>query len=63
MKKYRLSHLSYDFLAWNHSLITNTARYTYVSEIWDENGPYIIAKRDPFGSPLGETVKVVIRHD
>lgn len=61
MKKYLLSHLSYDFLAWNHELITNTARYIYVSEIWDEQGRYIIAKREPFGSPLGETVKVVIR--
>lgn len=61
MKKYRLSHLSYDFLAWNHELVTNTARYIYIAEIWDETGRYIIAKRAPFGSPLGEKVKVVIR--
>lgn len=61
MKKYRLSKLSYDFLAWNHELVTNTVRYIFVTEIWDETGRYIIAKREPFGSPLGETVKVVIR--
>lgn len=61
MKKYRLSHLSYDFLAWNHELVTNTAWYIYITEIWDETGRYIIAKREPFGSPLGEKVKVVIR--
>lgn len=63
MKKYRLSHRSYDFLAWNKELITNTVRYIYVVEQWGETGRYIIAKRAPLGSPLGETVKVVIRHD
>lgn len=63
MRKFRLSHLSYDFLAWNKEFITNTARYIYVEERWDETGRYIIAKREPFGSPLSETVKVVIRHD
>ncbi len=61
MKKYRLSNLSYDFLAWNHELVTHTARYIFVTEIWDETGRYIIANRKLFGSPLGETVKVVIR--
>ncbi len=61
MKKYRLSHLSYDFLAWNRELVTNTARYIFQQEVWEEGRRYIIAKREPFGSPLGETVKVVIR--
>lgn len=61
MKKYRLSPLSYDFFAWNHELVTNTARYSYVTEVWDETGRYIIAKRASFGSPLWEKVKVVIR--
>lgn len=63
MRKFSLSHLNYDFLAWNKEFITNNARYIYEEERWDETGRCIIAKRKPFGSPLCEKVKVVIRND
>lgn len=67
MKKYSLSHFSFDCLARNKEFRTNTARYIYVKEGWDYFGQYIIAKREPLGSDdwemLGETVKVVIRYD
>lgn len=63
MKQYKLSHLSYDFLSQNKTLITYAARYIFQQEVWEEGQRYIIAKREPFGSPLGETVKAVIRYD
>ena len=63
MKQYKLTHHSYDFLAWNKVLITNTARYTFIHEHWDTIGHYILATRKVFGTDKEEIVRVVIRYD
>lgn len=63
MKQYKLSHLSYDFLSQNKTLITYAARYTYIHEHWDSIGRYIIATRKVFGEEKEEIVRVVIRYD
>ena len=63
MKQYKLSHLSYDFLSQNKTLITYAARYTFLQEVWRDGRRYIIAKREVFGEIIWETVKVVIGHD
>lgn len=63
MKRYALSHLSYDFLAMNKQLITNSARYTFIQEMWKNGRRYIIAKRKVFGEDKEELVRVVIRYD
>lgn len=63
MKQYKLKPLSYDFLAWNKTLLTNMARYTYIYEHWDEIGRYIVASRRDFGTGKEEICRVVIRHD
>nr|DAK99946.1 MAG TPA: hypothetical protein [Caudoviricetes sp.] len=63
MKQYKLSHLSYDFLAQNKTLITYAARYTFQQEVRRDGRRYIIAKREVFGEIIGETVRVVIRYD
>lgn len=63
MKQYKLSHLSYDFLSQNKTLITYAAQYTFIQEVWRDGRRYIIAKREVFGEILGETVRVVIRYD
>lgn len=60
MKQYRLSHLSFDYLAMNKQLATYAARYTFIHEYWDNKiGQYIVANRKVFG----EIVRVVIRYD
>lgn len=63
MKQYKLTHLSYDYLAMNKVLLTNYARYTYIHEHWDEIGRYILASRREFGTDKEEIVRVVIRYD
>ena len=63
MKQYKLSHLSYDFLSQNKTLITYAARYTFQQEVWRDGRRYIIAKREVFGKIIWETVRVVIRYD
>lgn len=57
------SHLSYDYLAQNETLITYAARYTFQQEVRRDGRRYIIAKREVFGENIGETVRVVIRFD
>jgi hypothetical protein len=63
MKRYALSHRSYDFLAMNKQLITHSARYTFIQEMWKNGRRYIIAKRKVFGEDKEEIVRVVIRYD
>lgn len=63
MKRYALSHLSYDFLAMNKQLVTNSARYTFIQEMWKNGRRFIIATRREFGTDKEEIVRVVIRYD
>ena len=61
MKKYRISHLNYDFLARNRYLYTNTALYAFIEEGWEYGERYILASRKVFGIDKVELVKVVFK--
>lgn len=62
MKRYYLSHNSYDYLALNKVLITNDAKYGYIREICEQGKASVIqASRRRFGEEKAELVLVAVR--
>jgi len=62
MKRYYLSHNSYDYLARCKVLVTNDAKYGYIREIRERGQyPVIQASRRAFGKEKAELVLVGVR--